>query len=151
MKRVCRLLILLFVIVLFGTQITVFAESKDVVVGSSDAPVYSLDVTWGKMQFVYNKVKTYEWSNVTHEYDVRTQYSWTSDGNVIKVKNNSIFDVKTNCTYASTFGNLKGNFSKNDFKIASSKSDEVTFTLSGSLSKDVTKFTKVGTLTLKFS
>lgn len=151
MKKIFSLFIALFIIILFVMQKNVYAESKDVVVNSSDVPVYSLDVSWGKMQFVYNKNKVYEWSDVTHEYNLKTRYNWSAEGNVIKVKNNSNFAVVTNCTYANLYGDLNGEFSKNNFKIASGKSSEVSFSLSGTLSKDVTKFTKVGTLTLKFS
>ena len=151
MKKLCYLFITLFVIMLLVTQKNVYADSKDVVVGSSEEPIYSLDVSWGKMQFVYNRNKIYEWSNETHEYSVNSKYSWNAEGNIIKIKNNSTFAVETNCIYVNTYGNLKGKFSKNNFKVASGKRDEISFSLSGSLSKYNTSFVKVGTLTLKFS
>ena len=129
----------------------VFANSRDVTVNSVDTPVYSLDVSWGKMQFVYDAKIIYEWSSTTHEYNiVNTKYNWKAIGNNITITNNSIFDVNVNCIYTNNYGSLKGSFSKNDFNIESKKNANVEFNLSGVLSKDISNFSRVGTITLKF-
>lgn len=150
--NISKVIVLVVVITCTFMCKNVFADSRDVTVNSVDTPVYSLDVSWGKMQFVYDAKKNYEWSSTTHEYNlVDTKYSWNATGNNIIITNGSSFGVDVSCVYTNNYGSLKGTFSNNNFTIASKKNAEVEFNLSGVLSKKVSNFSKVGTITLKFA
>lgn len=61
--------------------------------------LYTVDVTWGKMQFVYKTVGTRTWNEKTHLFDEDFTSSWSASGNTIKVTNHSNTDVKAKFSY----------------------------------------------------
>ena len=57
--------------------------------GALTPKVYSVDVTWGKMEFTYSVSGTREWNPETHEYADKTSAGWKAEGNDVTVVNHS--------------------------------------------------------------
>lgn len=129
--------------------------------GTTTPDVYSVDVTWGKMEFTYSAAGTRDWDPVTHKYTDNTSASWTADGNSVTVVNHSNKDVKADFAYAAAEGydSVTGTFSVASHTLtagivgnpdgADSVSSELT--LDGTLADTVAEFTKVGSVTVSLS
>lgn len=129
--------------------------------GAVTPEVYSVDVTWGKMEFTYSVSGTREWDPDTHKYTDNTDAAWTADGNGITVVNHSNMPVNVGFSYTAVaeFNGVTGAFSVESDTLdagivdnadgADSVSTELT--LSGSLASTVSEFTKVGSVTVSLS
>lgn len=156
MKNMKKWIISLFVIISVLTMNIelVFAISEhkqDVTVGNVDLPIYSVDISWGSMKFVYNKKDVYTWSDTTHEYSKSTKYSWDATGNNIDIYNKSSFDIEVSCNYVKTNNSLNGSFTMTNYSVKSKEKSRNYFELKGNLSSSVSTYQKVGTISLKIS
>lgn len=127
---------------------------------------YSVDISWGAMEFTYAVGGTKEWNPVTHDYEVHSEEEWVASGNTITVTNHSNTGIKATFSYASAteYKDVTGTFDVEDnvLELATAESGvegqageatkgTVTLTLSGTLSENVTEQTNVGTITVKIS
>ncbi len=129
--------------------------------GITTPDVYSVDVTWGKMEFTYSAAGTREWDSATHTYIDKTSASWNEDGNDVTVVNHSNKDVNVNFAFAadSGYNGVNGDFDTSSKTLNAGEegnpdsADKVTakLTLSGTLSNTVAEFTKVGSVTISLS
>lgn len=129
--------------------------------GITTPEVYSVDVTWGKMEFTYSASGTRDWDPATHKYTDNTSASWTADGNDVTVVNHSNKDVTVNFAYAAAEGydGVIGEFSvASDTldagavgNVDGADSVSTRLTLSGTLASTVTEFTKVGSITVSLN
>ena len=138
-----------------GQNIDVQAKYVD---GVESPDSYSIDVTWGAMQFTYETSGKREWDPATHKYKDDITGNWTESGNTVTVTNHSNRDVKVTFGYEAVrgFDGVSGTFSVSSYTLSAGvegKVDEAdrvstTLTLSGSLASGITKFTKVGSVTV---
>ena len=119
MKRLLIMFVIMVVSIVSLTSITAFAdvsfpkeegnnqESFDVnakyVLGGKESTVYSVDVTWGSMDFTYTSAFKGNWNPTTHQYDGATDAKWTckENANVITVTNHSNAGVSLSFKYKS--------------------------------------------------
>ena len=166
MKRMKKFAVVALALMLMATQLVLASaeglgnRTQDVKAkysgGAAEPEVYSVDVTWGKMEFTYSVGRT--WNPDTHLYDDKSTAGWTEDGNDITVVNHSNKSVNVAFSYeaAQGYSGIIGTFSTaSDTLFAGSLgdpdgADKVTtnLTLSGALASSVTEFTKVGTITV---
>lgn len=129
--------------------------------GTSTPDVYSVDIAWGAMQFVYSASGTRVWNPSTHQYTGNTTIGWSAVGNTVTVTNHSNKDVNVTFAYtkASGFDGVSGTFSVNSDtldagalgNVEGADSVSTKLTLSGTLASNVTSFTKVGSITVSLS
>lgn len=146
----------------FAATITTGDQNIDVEAKYQDntttSTVYSVDVSWGAMQFTYTESGAMTWNPADHTYTDSTTAGWTANGNTVTVTNHSNADV----TASFAFNALDAyNTVTGSFDIASETLDAgvvggyddadkvvATLTLAGTLAETVTDFTKVGTITV---
>lgn len=126
--------------------------------GAVTPEVYSVDVSWGKMEFTYSVSGTRKWNPATHTYTDDTTAGWAEDGNEVTVVNHSNRQVNVGFNYQSdlSYSGVTGTFSVPSDTLDAgaegnvSGADSVTakLTLSGTLSSSVSEFTKVGSITV---
>ncbi len=126
--------------------------------GTTTATVYSVDVTWGEMEFTYSVSGTREWNPATHEYTDNASAGWTESGNEVTVVNHSNADVTVDFAYAPAAGydDLVGSFTVSTATLRAgvegnaAAADKVStlLTLSGDLASTAAAFTKVGSVTV---
>lgn len=171
----------LALMLMMGATTTAFAEEikdnggkQDIPVkakydsGVSETPVVSVDVKWDAMEFTYSVGGSRTWNAEDHTYTDNTSSTWTAVNNTVTVTNHSNVGVKVKTAYTSmdAYKGVTGTFTYDktagtDGYIAltrgiagekeSADSVTATLTLSGTLSKDVTTSTKVGTITVLIS
>ena len=170
-----RLFIMLLTLLILAVPVTSFAEDDTIgknenrsidvqakYTNATETPdVYSVDITWGAMQFTYSASGTREWDPATHKYDDNTSASWTADGNDVTVINHSNRAVNVGFAYAAVadYSGVTGEFSvASDTLDAGTLGDvggadrvSTRLTLSGILASTVTEFTKVGSITVSLS
>lgn len=147
------------------TGTTAFAaESKNVTAtyhkGQASDIVYSVDVSWGSMEFTYTAPAQGTWNPETHAYDnPGITGTWTCDDNANKLTatNHSNADVKVTLDYtaAETYEAVKGVFDKATLELPTAVDTEVDkapgesafLSLSGELEESETAVT-VGTITV---
>ena len=113
MKAITRIFITVLALLVATASVSVFAadstlkgksdgQSIDVqakyVDGVESPDVYSIDVTWGSMQFTYSTSGTREWDPSTHKYKDDVTSGWTASGNTVTVTNHSNRAVKVTFT-----------------------------------------------------
>ena len=130
------------------------------VAGGTATTVYSIDITWGSMEFTYTDASAGTWNPETHQYDnmVAAKWSCAADANKIEVTNHSNVDVTVQFSYApeSGYSEITGTFSDAKLKLDSAVETEplnapsgsATLSLSGALSSEKTTSTKIGTVTV---
>lgn len=129
---------------------------------SVSGTVYSVDMTWGAMEFTYTKSGSMEWDPTSHEYKDRTTDGWVVTGNEILVVNHSNAEVKVSFAYEATAGYtaITGSFSHATITLPSAEGKaldaaeligKTELTLSGTLGSQVTAATKVGKVTVILS
>ena len=123
--------------------------------------VYRVDVTWGKMQFLYKTVGTRTWNEKTHLFDEDFTSSWTASGNTIQVTNHSNIDVKAKFSYdkGSAYTGVVGKFnSSRDLELPSAEGRDVDdteltgtrkLTLSGKIINKLDNYTSVGKIRIE--
>ena len=129
--------------------------------GAAEPEVYSVDVTWGKMEFTYSVGGTRTWNPATHLYDENVTAGWTEDGNGITVVNHSNAEVNFAFTAqdAAGFEAIALNFDTPPAILpravhttyAAAPAHTITVTPSGALTDDTTAGTVIGTITVTLS
>lgn len=120
--------------------------------------VYSVDISWEQMEFTYAESGTKTWNPKDHTYVDHTTAGWEANGNKISVINHSNADVNVAFDFSAVkdFAGVEGTFDVtsrtlkagvlNEYENAD-RVDSV-LSLTGSLEKNVTEFTKVGEVTI---
>lgn len=159
-EKILSVFIAILLTLCLGT--TVFAEEVDEAGGSASTDVkatyasggsadivYSVDVSWGSMEFTYNDASPGTWNPETHAYDGAGEASWTcdADANKITVTNHSNTAIKATLSFAKKAGfeGIDGSFSKSIINLATAvgtlqadaPTDSSLLTLSNPLSSGV--------------
>lgn len=170
MKTTVRFLATVLVLLLVAAPMTAFADTlgengnRDINVeakyvdGIRTPDVYSIDVTWGAMQFTYTNSGVREWDPSNHQYADTLTPGWTANGNSVTVTNHSNVAVDVTFSYkkATGFDGISGEFSVTSKNLKAGEvgnvagADSVTteLALSGALASTVTDFTKIGSVTV---
>lgn len=128
--------------------------------GSPAATVYSVEISWGSMEFTYTDASKGTWNPVDHKYDgvKKAEWSCAEGENKIEVKNHSNADVKVQLSYTpnSGYGEITGTFSDSTLNLASAEGSQpsnapslsATLDLDGELSNETPAKTTIGTVTV---
>ena len=147
-----KILFLLPIFSIFIMGNTLKNEEISVIVGNVEAPVYNIEVKWDNMEFTYSETINYIWNQNTHIYELENStYKWNSNGNNIKIQNNSSIPVNIELNYIGTNDNVSGTFNINNTNIEPGKIVTSRLTLTGALSSNNTTYVKVGSINLKVS
>lgn len=172
MKKMISVLLVLALSLCMG--ITAFAAEIDTeggsastdvkatyVLGGVEATVYSVDITWGSMEFTYTSAFIGNWNPDTHVYDNSTEEKWTcdEDANKITVTNHSNTSILATPSYiasGASIGTVSAGFDKEDIYLASAvgktlenaPTGSFLLTLSGQLNEDVEVLTVIGSVTV---
>lgn len=173
MKKIITILLALVLFPAMST--TAFAATIESNSGSQDIDVnakyvddvsvptrYSVDVTWGAMEFTYTVSGTKTWDPETHTYTASTQPAWTASGNTITVTNHSNTGITASFAFSAltAYNTVTGSFSSTILKLPTAEgkavndaalTGETSLTLGGTLASDITVFTNVGTVTVTIS
>lgn len=167
MKKITALILALTLVM--SMSITAFATTvgtgdQDIDVkgkyldNSTTPTIYSVDVTWGAMEFTYTESGAMTWNPADHTYTDSTSATWVANGNTVTVTNHSNAEVTASFAFnaLTAYNTVTGSFD-----IASETLDAgvvdgydaadkvvATLTLAGTLDETVTDFTKVGTITV---
>lgn len=171
MKKMKKFAVVALALMLMATQLVLASaeglgnRTQDVKAkysgGAAEPEVYSVDVTWGKMEFTYSVGGTRTWNPATHLYDENVTAGWTEDGNGITVVNHSNAEVNFAFTAqaAAGFEAITLNFDTSRAMLASAvnttyaaaPAHTITVTPSGALTEDTTAGTVIGTITVTLS
>lgn len=171
MKKMKKFAVVALALMLMATQLVLASaeglgnRTQDVKAkysgGAAEPEVYSVDVTWGKMEFTYSVGGTRTWNPATHLYDENATAGWTEDGNGITVVNHSNAEVNFAFTAqaAAGFEAIALNFDTSRAMLASAvnttyaaaPAHTITVTPSGALTEDTTAGTVIGTITVTLS
>ena len=149
----------------FATTISQGSENIDVQARYEDQTetpdVYSVDISWGPMQFTYTKTGNMVWDPQWHTYNDETTGSWSGEGNSVRVVNHSNTGVSVWLGFETMegFESVTGYFEDTYYYLDAGvvdgyyEADEMTSTLylDGSLENSIDYFTKVGTITVSIS
>lgn len=127
--------------------------------------VYSVDVSWGSMEFTYEDEIEGTWNPATHNYDGAEPAGWncTNGANEVTVTNHSNADVKVSFGYTPNAAyNVNGSFDKtgtttltrgvaNDYDNADSVTASLTLDDSTPLDPSVTAESVIGTVIVSLS
>ncbi len=148
------------------------AEVKGKYVDSTTKPVvYSVDITWGSMEFVYAESGTKTWDPATHTYTTNTSSAWgpaTEGADTFTITNHSNGTIYCEFRYSAKTGfqSVNGGVYFNDYNISSygtnfesaegtapenAPSKTFTFKLSGTPESLDTEAVAVGTVTVTIS
>lgn len=126
--------------------------------GAGGGTVYSVDITWGSMEFTYSGGSGTTWDPETHTSGQGGTGRWSNSGNTITVTNHSNTGVTANLAYTSETGftGITGNFNKStmdlatavDTAVANAPTDTAELNLSGALDSTVKDSTQIGTITV---
>lgn len=119
--------------------------------------VYSVDISWGAMDFTYTETGTREWNPADHTYSDEATGSWKAEGNTITVTNHSNAEVTADFAFqpAEGISGLTGKFSVPQESLAAGEVDhyneaesvQSSLTLEGSYTEK-TEMTTVGSVTV---
>ena len=152
----------------FAATIESSPDSQDIdvnakYVGGVSVPTrYSVDLTWGAMEFTYTVSGTKTWDPESHTYTTSTQPVWTASGNTITVTNHSNTDITASFAFAvlPAYNTVTGSFSSTSLMLPTAEGKAVndavltgktSLTLGGTLASDITVFTNVGTVIVTIS
>lgn len=172
---------LLALVLVMGTMTFAFAanglspdgtktDTQDVkgnYVAGTTSTVYSVDISWGAMEFTYTDANKGVWDPAEHKYKNQTAAAWTGDdgsNNKIEVTNHSNNGITAALAYAAeaSYADATGTFGKNTLDCATADTgatttqagaattDSTTLTMSGSLPSG-TSNQKIGTITVTIS
>ena len=166
--------IILAFVLISAMSVTAFAASPVTAQGKSDSAevkgtyiaggaastVYSVDITWGSMEFTYTDASEGTWNPETHQYDdiVAAKWSCGADANKVVVTNHSNASVTVRFSYASEseYSGITGTFSDSELILDSAVNTELSnapsgssvLSLDGVLSGETPEKTKIGTVTV---
>lgn len=178
MKKISA--VILTLALFFMTSVTAFAANTITAVSGSDsavvrgtynaggtvATVYSVDITWGSMDFTYTDASTGTWNPATHQYDNNSAAKWScSEGaDKISVTNHSNEGITVQLGYepGTGYNGISGSFSDNNgtaitnltlgsavgTEPGSAPSASAVLGLNGELSSDNTTATAIGKVTV---
>lgn len=117
--------------------------------------IYSVDVTWGAMDFTYTRTITPVWNEQTHDYDEQTNAKWSAVGNYIQFTNHSNTAVTASMSYkkGKGYNGVNGTFSKGRLVLPSALGKSMNaleltstsdLTLSGILDDNVSTTREIG-------
>lgn len=152
----------------FAATIESSPDSQDIdvnakYVGGVSVPTrYSVDLTWGAMEFTYTVSGTKTWDPESHTYTTSTQPVWTASGNTITETNHSNTDITASFAFSAltAYNTVTGSFSSASLTLPTAEGKAVndavltgqtSFTLGGTLASDITDFTNVGTVIVTIS
>ena len=152
----------------FAATIESSPDSQDIdvnakYVGGVSVPTrYSVDLTWGAMEFTYTVSGTKTWDPESHTYTTSTQPVWTASGNTITVTNHSNTDITASFAFSAltAYNTVTGSFSSASLTLPTAEGKAVndavltgqtSFTLGGTLASDIMDFTNVGTVIVTIS
>lgn len=126
------------------------------VAGSPDTTIYSVDITWGSMDFTYTDGSKGTWNPETHSYDDGTDGKWTATGNTITVTNHSNAAVSATISFNTDITTITPIFDNEVLKLATADGTAVdsaptatsTLTLDGSIESTDIVDGKIGTVTV---
>lgn len=140
------------------------ADVKAKYVNNVTAPiVYSVDVTWGAMEFTYTAIGAKTWNPSTHTYtDGGTTASWSGNGDTVAVTNHSNAAIGVAFSYESlaAYSTITGAFDKIgvttlaagvENKPNEAESIMAKLSLSGGMDSSLTSFTRIGAVTVTLS
>lgn len=129
--------------------------------GAGGSTVYSVDITWGNMEFTYSAGSGSTWNPANHTYSLGGAGGWSHNGNTVTVTNHSNTEVTATLAYASTegFKGISGSFDKSTMNLKTADGttfenapkDTAALTLSGALDSSVTGSATIGTITVTIS
>lgn len=115
--------ITLIMAMILSMSLTVFADSpfsqedtKDVtgifVEGAKSDIVYSVDVSWGSMEFTFIDESEGIWNPLTHTFDDVVDSTWnlTDESNKITITNHSNDNIIATMSFSSSIANVEGGF-----------------------------------------
>lgn len=129
-------------------------------------PVYSADIDWDSLTFLYNETNTRTWKPSDHSYDTATDGSWEKTSANITVTNHSNAPISVTPSYTAetTYSSATMTFDKTTLTLATADNSEgdngagkattdtITVTAGGTLTKDdstsATTGTTIGQITL---
>ena len=172
MKKITTLLAAAALVCTMGT--TAFAADQDGVgtgsyntdvkgtyqAGSSGDVVYSVDIAWTDMSFIYTGAGEGTWDPETHQYSGSSEGAWTASNDSITVTNHSNAAVKATASYQAetgyesttmTFGNNEATVATAvGTEVASAPSATITVTPGGTLAESANGG-KIGTITVSIA
>ena len=125
--------------------------------GDTSGTVYSVDITWGALEFTYKDKAQGTWNPNTHKYDGGSETgTWSANGNTITVTNHSNAPVTASMSYNSDVTGVEGAFNINTLELESAVDTSYdnapkktsSLTLSGVLPSTYVDLNKVGTVTV---
>ena len=129
--------------------------------GAGGGTVYSVDITWGSMEFTYSEGSGTTWDPETHTSGQGGTGRWSNSGNTITVTNHSNTGVTANLAYTSEtgFAGITGSFDNANMtidtavgtQVSAAPSKTAALTLTGALDSSVATSTKIGTITVTIS
>ena len=178
MKKISA--VILTLALFFMTSVTAFAANKITAVNGSDsaivkgtynagsaaATVYSVDITWGSMDFTYTDASTGTRDPATHQYDNISAAKWSCSEGADKISvtnhSNAGITVKLGYEQGTGYNGISGSFSDNKgiaitkltlgsavgTKPESAPSASAVLGLNGELSSDNTTATAIGKVTV---
>ncbi|MBQ6934275.1 MAG: hypothetical protein IJN37_07830 [Clostridia bacterium] len=121
--------------------------------------IYSIDITWGSLEYTYNAANKGAWDPETHTYKDTSEASWSCDegADTITVTNHSNAGVSVSMKYeqSESYTNITGTLDNPSFELATAEntgvdeapSNKSTLELSGDLAEN-TSNVQVGTVTV---
>ena len=167
MKKITALILALTLVM--SMSITAFATTvgtgdQDIDVkgkyldNSTTPTIYSVDVTWGAMEFTYTESGAMTWNPADHTYTDSTSATCVANGNTVTVTNHSNAEVTASFAFnaLTAYNTVTGSFDIASETLDAGVVDDydaadkvvATLTLAGTLAETVTDFTKVGTITV---
>ncbi len=126
--------------------------------GAGGGTVYSVDITWGSMEFTYSEGSSPTWDPKTHTSTQGGTGVWSYSDNTITVTNHSNAQVTATLAYDKETGyeGINGTFDKETMSlktavgttVTEAPTDTAALTLSGKLDSSATSSTTVGTITV---
>lgn len=112
--------------------------------------IYDVDLSWGKMEFVFCETKDIFWDNKNNEYIVDSKEEWVSNTSEIYILNNSIKSIEVNFKYVGKeeYNMLKGMFSQNNINLKTNQSKTIKFYVEGDIPNTNYDKLKVGYVVL---
>lgn len=128
---------------------------------TTNPEVYSVDVTWGAMQFTYTESGTMTWNPADHTYTDSTSAGWTANGNTVTVVNHSNVPVTASFRFDAleNYDTVTGSFDISSETLDAGAegdydgADTVTaaLTLGGTLAETATDYTRIGSITVNIA